>query len=130
MDTRAVLSRLPALIKAKRREKQLGLRAAAQESGVSPSTLSRVERGISTSLPDTETLAKLSVWLNISLDDMLIQDKSKTESQAPNPTTPEIVEVHLRADKNLSSDTAKALADMFKLLYNQVAKGDKNIEDG
>jgi transcriptional regulator with XRE-family HTH domain len=129
MDSNAVLSNLPALIKAKRRENGLGLRAAAQETGVSPSTLSRLERGISTTLPDTDTLTKLALWLNISLDKILIQDKSRTDAEVPQPTTPEIIEVHLRADKNLSSDTAKALAEMFKMLYNQVAKSDKNLDE-
>jgi transcriptional regulator with XRE-family HTH domain len=125
MDANAV--KLAALIMAKRREENIGLRAAAQESGVSPSTLSRLERGNLPKLPDTETLTKLAVWLNISLDKILIQSKSNVET--PTPTTPEIVEAHLRADKNLSSDTAKALADMFKSLYNQVAKS-RNPEDG
>ncbi len=124
MKTNAVLSHLPAMIKAKRREEKLGLRAAAQKSGVSPSTLSRLERGISTSLPDTETLAKLAGWLNVSLDSILVQAEPNLHGDTPKPTTPEIVEVHLRADKNLSSDTAKTLAQMFKLLYDQVAQSD------
>ena len=128
MNTNALLSHLPAMIKAKRREEGLGLRAAAEKSGVSPSTLSRLERGIATSLPDTETLRKLALWLNVSLDEILLKDKSNPDAESPKPTTPEIVEVHLRADKNLSSETAKALAEMFKLLYNQVTQGDRKSE--
>jgi transcriptional regulator with XRE-family HTH domain len=127
MDANAV--KLAALIMAKRREEKIGLRAAAQESGVSPSTLSRLERGNLPSLPDTDTLTKLAVWLNVSLDEIFIHDQQKSDAETPKPTTPEIVEAHLRADKNLSSDTAKALADMFKSLYNQVAKS-RNQEDG
>src|SRR5215213_2322691 len=129
MDANTVLSQLPALIKAKRREGQLGLRAAAQESGISPSTLSRLETGKSTSLPDTDTLTKLALWLNISLDKIIIQDTKRSDAKVPKPTTPEIVEAHLRADKNLSSDTAKALADMFKMLYNQVSKNNERSAD-
>ena len=130
MDSSAVLTNLPTLIKAKRRETKLGLRAAAQESGVSPSTLSRLERGISTTLPDTDTLTKLALWLNISLDKILIEDKPKSNSKTPKLTTPEVVEVQLRADKNLSPDTARALAEMFNLLYNQFTKNDNNLETG
>ena len=130
MDSNAVLTNLPALIKAKRRETKLGLRAAAQESGVSPSTLSRLERGISTTFPDTDTLTKLALWLNIPLDKILIEDKPKSNSKTPKLTTPEVVEVQLRADKNLSPDTARALAEMFKLLYNQFTKNDNNLETG
>ena len=128
MESNAVLTKLPALIKARRREKGLGLRAAAQESGVSPSTLSRLERGISSTLPDTDTLTKLAVWLNISLDKILIENKPKSDVTTPQLTTPEAVEVQLRADKNLSPDTARALAEMFKLLYNQFTKNDNNLE--
>jgi transcriptional regulator with XRE-family HTH domain len=127
MDSNAVLAQLPALIKAKRREEGLGLRAAAQESGVSPSTLSRLERGISSTLPDSDTLTKLVLWLNISLDKLLIENKSRSDSEAPQLSTPEVVEVQLRADKNLSPDTARALAEMFKLLYNQFSKNDNYL---
>jgi len=35
---------------------------------------------------------------------------------------PEFVEVHLRADKNLTPDTADALSKMFRQLYEKVAK--------
>lgn len=122
MESSAVLSRLPALIKAKRREKGLGLRAAAQETGVSASTLSRLERSAPSSLPDTETLTKLANWLNISFDELLVTNKLNSEEDTPQPSTPEIIEVHLRADKNLSPDTAKTLAEMFKMLYNQMTK--------
>ena len=34
----------------------------------------------------------------------------------------ELVEVHLRADKNLDPDAAKALAEMFKTLYAHATK--------
>ena len=128
MNTNALLSHLPAMIKAKRREERLGLRASAEKSGVSPSTLSRLERGISTALPDTETLTKLAVWMNVSLDEILLKDRPNPDADSPKPTTPEIVEVHLRADKNLSSETAKTLAEMFKLLYNQVTQSDRKSE--
>jgi hypothetical protein len=40
---------------------------------------------------------------------------------APESSTPELVEVHLRADKNLSPEAAKALAQMFKAIYEQVS---------
>ena len=122
MKPNAVPSRLPALIKAKRRGKGLGLRAAAQESGVSSSTLSRLERGNLTTLPDLDTLKKLAIWLNLSLDEMLQTERQKSNG-LPEFTTPEAIEVHLRADKNLSPETAKALADAFKILYMQFTEG-------
>ncbi len=116
MSSRAALARISALIKAKRREKKLGLRAAADESGVSASTLSRLERGAATSLPDSDTLTKLSEWLSTSIGSLL-SSKQEVEGQEPELTTPEVVEVHLRADRDLSLETAQALAQMFKTLY-------------
>ena len=116
MSLRATLARISALIKAKRRERELGLRAAADECGVSASTLSRLERGAATSLPDSATLTKLAGWLGLSVDSLL-SNQQEVQGQEPELTTPEIVEVHLRADRELSPETAKALAEMFRTLY-------------
>jgi transcriptional regulator with XRE-family HTH domain len=116
MSTRAALARISALIKAKRREKGIGLRVAGDESHVSASTLSRLERGAATSLPDSDTLTKLAQWLNLSLGSLL-SDKQETAGMEPTLSTPEVVEVHLRADRELSPETARALAQMFKTLY-------------
>ncbi len=114
------VARIGALLKAKRRKAGLGLRAAAAECGVSPSTLSRLERGDSSSLPDAETLTKLAAWLNMTVAALLSEKQIPTAD--PELTTPEVVEVHLRADKRLSADTASALARAFRLLYDQLAK--------
>jgi transcriptional regulator with XRE-family HTH domain len=122
MVTNTRLSRLPTLIKAKRRKEGLGLRSAAEASGVSPSTLSRLERGISPSLPDTETLTKISNWLGVSLEDILVQNKPNKTSEDPALSTVEAIEIYLRADKNLTPETAKALSDMFKMIYKQFSE--------
>jgi hypothetical protein len=37
----------------------------------------------------------------------------------PHEATPEIVEAHLRADKNLSPETANALSELFRVAYKQ-----------
>jgi len=39
-----------------------------------------------------------------------------------NHTTPDVVELHLRADKNLDKRTALALAKMFRAAYDSFAK--------
>lgn len=114
------LARIGALVKAKRRKTGLGLRAAAAECGVSPSTLSRLERGDSSSLPDADTLTKLAAWLNMTVAALLSEKQKPTAD--PELTTPEVVEVHLRADKRLSAETASALGRAFRLLYDQLAK--------
>ena len=117
MSSRAALAHISALIKAKRREGGIGLRDAAEASGVSASTLSRLERGAATSLPDSGTLTKLAKWLGLTLSSLL-SDKERNHESEPQLTTPEVVEVHLRAAKELSPETAKALAEMFKTLYD------------
>ncbi len=124
MRSRSALARISAFIKAKRRERGYGLRAAAEESGLSPSTLSRLERGVSSSLPDADTLTKLAAWLNISVAHLLSEDAQEAGQASPELTTPEVVEVHLRADKRLSPKTAQALSRMFKILYDQFAEGE------
>jgi transcriptional regulator with XRE-family HTH domain len=122
MTYKSALARISALLKAKRKEKNIGLRAAAQESGVSPSTLSRLERGVASSLPDADTLAKLANWLNVSIGFLLSEQAKEGDENEPELTTLEIVEVSLRADKNLSPETAEALAGMFRLLYEQFTR--------
>ncbi|MGH9949844.1 MAG: hypothetical protein ACRD6X_21970, partial [Pyrinomonadaceae bacterium] len=37
----------------------------------------------------------------------------------PHEATPEIVRAHLRADKNLSPETANALSELFRVAYKQ-----------
>ena len=74
-----------------------------------------------TVLPEGETLTKLAAWLNIPVASLLSKTDEE-EQEGPKLTTPEIVEVHLRADKTLKPKTAEALAQMFKLLYEQLSE--------
>lgn len=114
--------RISLLIRAKRREDNLGLREAAADCGISAATLSRLERGTSPQLPDASTLTKLAKWLGTTLNDLFNCKEMETGASTPEPTTPEFVEVHLRADKNLAPETADALAKMFKQLYENVTQ--------
>jgi hypothetical protein len=43
----------------------------------------------------------------------------------PHEATPEIVEAHLRADKNLTPETAKALSELFRVAYTQFSSPNK-----
>jgi transcriptional regulator with XRE-family HTH domain len=118
--------RLGKLVKAKRRKTGLGLRAAAAQCGVSSSTLSRLERGDSSSLPDADTLTKLTAWLGTTVA-ALLSEKQKPIKD-PKLTTPEVIEVHLRADKRLSAETAGALGRAIRLLYDQLAQEPEDQE--
>jgi transcriptional regulator with XRE-family HTH domain len=106
-------------IKRKRESERLSLRAVARLTQVSASTLSRIENG--TGVPDTPTLARIARWLNVPLE-RVVTGKSSSEDPVvyyPQESVPDIVEAHLRADPNLTPETARALAELFRVAYNQ-----------
>lgn len=113
-------------IKRKRLDEKLSLRRAAAETNVSPATLSRIENGIG--VPDSATLARLAGWLGIPLDRLMkgslmngVEKANEPIIYYPSESTPDIIEAHLRADPNLKPDTAKALAELFRVAYMQFA---------
>lgn len=80
-----------------------GIREVAQEIGISSATLSRIVNG---KLPDINTFAKLCQWLDVPADEMLgVPSKNVSEHQK--------FSVHFKADKNLSSKAANALAQLI-----------------
>ena len=109
-------------IRRKREETGLSLRDVADETGVSASTLSRIENG--TGKPDADNIARLTAWLNVPVERIMSgRDAEGDEERAvvyfPQESTPEIVEAHLRADRNLTPETAKALSELFRVAYAQ-----------
>lgn len=80
----------------------VGVRAAAKEIGISPATLSRVERGF---LPDLETFRKICQWLDINSDEVL------GLSSPRRPTAPQVT-VHFKKAQALTPATAQALGQM------------------
>jgi transcriptional regulator with XRE-family HTH domain len=108
-------------IRRKREEQGLSLRDVADETGVSASTLSRIENG--TGKPDADNIARLTTWLNVPMERIMGTERAGDEARAvvyfPQESTPEIVEAHLRADRNLSPETAKALSELFRVAYAQ-----------
>lgn len=109
-------------VRRKREREGLSLRDAAQQTKVSAATLSRIEN--ETGIPDSATLARLAQWLNIPLDRVIAGSNPAGDRVVvrKGESTPDIIEVHLRADKSLTPETAKALAEMFRLAYNQFTK--------
>jgi transcriptional regulator with XRE-family HTH domain len=107
-------------IKRRRQSGRLSLRAVAQQTEVSASTLSRIENGTGT--PDAPTIARLARWLNIPLERIVGCDGEAAPGAVvyyPQESTPDIVEAHLRADRNLTPETAQALAELFRVAYKQ-----------
>jgi len=114
-------------IKRRREEMGLSLRDVADETNVSDSTLSRIENG--TGKPDADNISRLTTWLDMPVD-RIMKNQQKSDVEAvvyyPHEATPEIVEAHLRADKNLTPDTAKSLSELFRVAYQQFRKPGKS----
>ena len=104
---------LAKLLRNRRATKGLGLRAAADEVGVSFNTLARVERG---HIPDIETFSRIARWVGRSPAEFLERGSITSDS------TPELIEAHLRADPALSSAAAEAIAGLVKELYDRLAE--------
>lgn len=114
-------------IRRRREELGLSLRDVAAKTSVSASTLSRIENG--TGKPDADNIARLTAWLDVPMERILsgrdpqTAEESKAVVYYPQEPTPEIVEAHLRADRNLTPDTAAALSELFRVAYTQFSKG-------
>lgn len=113
-------------IKRHRDELKMSLRDVADEIGVSASTLSRIENG--TGKPDADNIARITRWLDMPVDRVMSNRPGKSVEPVvyyPHEATPEIVEAHLRADKKLTPETAKALSELFRVAYQQFSKTGK-----
>ena len=114
-------------IRRRREQQRMSLRDLADETGVSASTLSRIENG--TGKPDADNIARLAAWLDMPIE--RVMHHGNRAANDPNPvvyypheSTPEIVEAHLRADKHLPPQTAKALSELFRVAYAQFSQPD------
>jgi transcriptional regulator with XRE-family HTH domain len=93
-----------------RKDRDLSLREVAAETELSAATLSRFEKGVGN--PDLPTLTALADWLGLDHANVFNAPTAEAES------TPDVVEVHLRADPKLDPRTAEALARSFRQLYD------------
>ena len=112
-------------IRRRRVELGLSLRDVADATTVSASTLSRIENG--TGKPDADNIARLTSWLKMPMERILGGRRAEGEDAPavvyyPHESTPEIVEAHLRADRNLTAETASALSELFRVAYTQFSR--------
>ena len=87
-----------------RRRGNMGVRAAAREIGISPSTLSRIENG---HVPDVATLEKVCAWLE--------EDTSKFTGVGN-------LQIAFKNKKALPPRTAQSLATLIEKAADQFAK--------
>jgi transcriptional regulator with XRE-family HTH domain len=116
---------LGSAIRRRREQQGMSLRDLADETGVSASTLSRIENG--TGKPDADNIARLAAWLDMPIERVMhhghrAANDPKPVVYYPHESTPEIVEAHLRADKHLTPQTAKALSELFRVAYAQFSE--------
>lgn len=107
------LARIGLLIRNKRQQERMGLREAAWQSGVSASTLSRVERGMMT---DTQTLTKLAAWLGTSLGDLLPSQVHFLRG-LDGLSTLDKVEVVFSSDDRLTPEGKEVLVGLIRHVY-------------
>lgn len=100
-----------------RLKRGLTLQQVFEKTGVSVPTLSRIERGDAAEI-ESKTLIILAKWMQVDLE--LFSGGAKPLSRKQ--YTPDAVELHLRADKNLNPQTAAALAKMFRAAYEELAE--------
>jgi len=109
-------------VRRRREQQNLSLRDVADQTGVSASTLSRIENG--TGKPDADNIARLASWLDMPIERVMHHGQRSASDPKPvvyypHESTPEIVEAHLRADRQLTPETARALSELFRVAYKQ-----------
>ena len=82
----------------------MGVRAAAKEIGISPTTLTRIEKG---NVPDVSTLDKICKWLD--------EDSAKFTGIGD-------LQIAFKNQKSLPPVTAQALAELIESAANQFAE--------
>lgn len=107
------------LLRRRRTAKKLSLRQVESEleNALTASTLSRLENGAT---PDPVNVAPLAAWLEIPLELIAWPGELPVRAELD---TPQLVELHLRADKKLRPEAAEVLASLFRRLYQDVASG-------
>lgn len=112
------ITELGELLRRVRKQRGLTLKDVFDETGIKIPTLSRIERGSCQEIKST-TLVTLTAWLGVPLERLVENPPKATFSKKKREDTPEVVELHLRADPNLDKGTATILAKMFRAAYEQ-----------
>ena len=107
-------------IKSKRTEMGWSLRDVSEATGVSASTLSRIEGGIGR--PDADNIAAISGWLGHSAADIVGAEAGEPVIYYPTKPTPDIVQEFLDKDDTLTPEVRVALGELFRVAYGQFSK--------
>jgi transcriptional regulator with XRE-family HTH domain len=94
------------------------------ETGVSASTLSRIERG--SHQPDLATVTRLAEWLSVTI-------RTAGNEEGEIRTTEDLkraVEVYLRANKRLSEEAARSVAEALPAIVEYEVQRQKRERSG
>lgn len=105
-----------------RLSRRLTWKKIAEDAGVSASTLTRMAQG---KRPDVDTLAALSAWSRLNVDDY-VEKNDDTENESEDTLTK--ISAYLRADKNLTQEGAAALEAIIKAGYEQLRQDENKKE--
>lgn len=101
-----------AALDGERQARQLTWKRVADESGVSASTLTRIAQG---KRPDVDSLAALSAWSGLNVDEFVRGGSSK---KSPEPLA--VISSYLRSDPQLNEEAAVALDELVKVAYKRM----------
>lgn len=110
-------------LRRKRVKEGMNLKDVEEETGISASTLSRVERG---RIPKVEDIKKLAEWLSVNV-------QAAGEEQSTIQSDEDLVraiEVHLRARKNLSEQAAQTIARTVDTFLAWEVQKQRSQDDG
>lgn len=109
----------------KRMDEGMSLRDVADETGISQSTLSRVERHVAAAI-DADNLILLCEWLGVPKNRFLLEGSDiEAVTYMPDEPVPSIVQEILRKDPNLTDDARRILANIFHTAYKEFVNVDK-----
>lgn len=102
---------LIAALNAERESRGLSWRKLGQETGVSPSSLTRMQQG---KLPDVNTFTALTHWLRIPAEHFMASDE-KVNNAEPSPMA--VVSTLLRGKREMTPEALKALDELVQAAF-------------
>jgi transcriptional regulator with XRE-family HTH domain len=103
---------LIAALNMQREARGLSWRKLAQETGVNPSSLTRMHQG---KLPDVNTFTALTHWLQIPAEEFMAPTADSPNSEA-HPLA--LVSTLLRGKREMSPEAVKALEELVQAAFN------------
>lgn len=111
------LLRLGAMLRERRGGR--GIRDVANEIGISPATLTRIEGG---RIPDLGTFTKICTWLKVNPAEILDLPTDLRQPATVEEESPTVAAVHLRADRDLPLGAANDLAQLILAAHKELAR--------